>query len=227
MTANQPPMGFAQEDATDLPLPDFEAVWALRAEYGENKVWHRQKHTRAHRAYATFGHIPAPHDLKDSSYMFAKDVGATEACIREVPACLRELHAAMNARLGVEFNQVLLNWFADGTEHIPMHKDCLVGLDVEAGVAILTLQEPTDPDASTGPRDPCRRFNIQSGSHAEGVQLYTTPVPHGSLVRLRGPALSDFKHGVPRSTSLDLVGTRAPVPRRVSVSFRRYSPLDA
>ena len=117
------------------------------------------------------------------------------------PAML-ELRKLLHAKLGIDFNSVLLNYYADGSEYVSEHSDDEG--DMEPGCPIVAI--------SLGA---VRDFILK---HRELKTRHTIPLQPGSLLSMAGDTQKVATHTLPKRA-----GVTEP---RISLTFRRAIPHD-
>lgn len=117
---------------------------------------------------------------------------------RPWPAALLPVRARLLAELGVDFNSVLANLYRDGRDCMGWHGDDEAELGPRPVIASLSLGA-------------ARRFVLKQRNGAGGkLEL---PLPHGSLLLMRGDTQRCYRHALPR--------TARPVGPRINLTFRR------
>lgn len=207
----------------DLPIPlsnqlssDFERLFSLhpneRAKIQMNTA-NGLIDLETSRWQSSYGNIPSVDD-ESKFYMFHGKEQKTVPSINEMEPEFQNIMVYLNqiqrdANLP-EFNQVTVCWYESGRDHISMHSDKCQNMDVNAGVACVTLCDKSDL---------VRYMHIAVKGYRPDVYVsnMNIPLPHGRIVHMRGrDAQRLYKHGVPSIKNGD------PGPR-ISLSFRRYT----
>lgn len=115
---------------------------------------------------------------------------------RSVPEGLERVWARVEAACGQRFNHVVVNRYADGSEHLARHADN----EPELG------RNPTIAGLSLGAG---RRFQL---ARRRGGRVRTVPVRHGQLLVMGGTCQHTWLHGLPPAGP--------EVGERVHVTFR-------
>ena len=97
------------------------------------------------------------------------------------PSGLMSLWRLVNSFCAITFNSCLVTYYANGTCHIPLHKDNEPSLD----------SNPTICSVSVGAT---RTFTLRECSSGRYVSL---PLHSGSLLVMRGAVQRFWQHGVP------------------------------
>jgi alkylated DNA repair dioxygenase AlkB len=179
-------------DFDDTWLPAEEAS-AIQAELVDQVVWE-------HRAIKVFGReILQPRLVGwagELPYRYSSQTLEPRAC---GPA-LRGVWDAVNARVGVPFNHVLLNLYRDGHDKMSLHADN----EPELG------RNPTIASISLGAE---RRFRVvPKDKRARRKETRTWRLTHGSLLVMGGRMQHTWRHEVPGMNSV-----KEP---RVNLTFR-------
>ena len=187
-----------------LQLRDvFPKMYALRPEapckvlVGPNK---RVEVTeRAHKSYLK----TPPYDAANpKSYMFAglEDQAKVND---DLPEVFQPILDWLNQDAVMPFNQVVVNWYKDGTEYIPMHSDCETGMVPGASIVVVNLEEPN----TSFPR----LFTLESRS---GTQpKLELRLKHGMVIRMLGDTQKEYRHGVCKDGTMH---------KRMSMIMRSY-----
>ncbi len=109
-----------------------------------------------------------------------------------------------------KYNQVIVNWYANGKDYIAPHSDCEKGMVPNTGIAIITLSEN-----ETFPRElvitPKRLKNEINDNLYSRVKI---KLKQGCIVTMHGETQKYFRHGVPKA--LDNTTSR------ISLTFRKF-----
>ncbi len=182
----------------DLHPPARGAVLMLHEEV---------KSPRWHRSYL---HLPPRDITRNYSYMYS---GVVADGNRALPAGFQGFLDFLNAQPPQQidkYNQLIVNWYADGNDHIAAHSDCRLGMKPAAGIAILSLYAP-----EAAPR--ALVFNAKkngSGAPAATYQKLVITLPHGCIVTMHGDTQARFRHRIPRVPHL--------AASRISLTFRKF-----
>jgi alkylated DNA repair dioxygenase AlkB len=112
------------------------------------------------------------------------------------PAML-ELRQRLHAKLAIDFNAVLLNYYADGSEYVSQHSDDEG--DMEPGCPIVGVSLGATRD-----------FILK---HRETKEKHTIPLKSGSLLQMRGDTQKVSTHTIPKRANV--------TEPRISLTFRR------
>jgi len=109
------------------------------------------------------------------------------------------VQAALAARLGIHFNNCLLNYYLDGSSKMGFHADEVDDLEPDSGVAIVSVGHPR--------RITFRRQDDKSARWAREL-------PGGALLFMRHAVQADWVHAIKRQRG-------APGPR-ISLTWRAF-----
>ena len=102
------------------------------------------------------------------------------------------------------YNQVIINWFNDGTHHIPYHSDCIKFMDKDKKISIITIGESN------------RIFSIKS-KNIDSLKLKKIKLDiicnNGCLLTMNENFQNEYWHSIPK-----MKNCKKP---RISISFRR------
>jgi len=120
-----------------------------------------------------------------------------------VPDSIRPYWDWVNSAGYGEFNQILINWYANGHHYIGTHTDDESQLIYESPIISLSLGAE-------------RIFRLREKKSKQVV--HDIPMPHGSVVVMGGMMQNQFTHEVPKinGTKGDDVG------RRINITFRQF-----
>ncbi|GAB3734822.1 alpha-ketoglutarate-dependent dioxygenase AlkB [Luteimonas pelagia] len=116
------------------------------------------------------------------------------------PASLLPVRERLGRALGVRFDSVLANLYRDGGDAMGWHADDEPALGPDPVIASLSLGAT-------------RRFALKPKAGVDGGSRLAVPLPHGSLLVMRGSTQARYLHAIPR--------TRRPVGPRINLTFRR------
>lgn len=145
------------------------------------------------------------------SYMFSNSV--ENDVNGPLPDLLQPFLYYMNG-MGYEFNQVVVNWYADGLDFIAAHSDCEVGIDKDCPIAIISL------GGDLGEELRILKFKPKATTKDSIYDLVEFPCKHGSIVFMHGSTQEKFRHGVPKASH------KSAASRRISITFRKYKEAE-
>jgi alkylated DNA repair dioxygenase AlkB len=111
---------------------------------------------------------------------------------------LQAIRELVEARIGITYNSVLLNYYRDGNDSVAWHSDNEILMGIH----------PTIGSVSFGQ---VRRFDIRN--KADHQQQYSVKLESGSLLIMKGNLQAEWDHRVPKSTK--------PLKERVNLTFRK------
>ena len=164
---------------------DFEELWNLQPdEKGKICIFGKLIDTpRKQKSY-----------LRD--YKFC---GAKNTCEEKLPPTLETLLGWVNTLAYGEFNQVMLNWYADGRDYIGQHRDDEPEILKDSAIVSVSFGA-------------ARTFRVTN----PGVRKWRKDfaLSDGVVLVMGGKFQKQLKHGVPP--------TKRSLERRVNVTFRQF-----
>ena len=118
------------------------------------------------------------------------------------PHVLAPLRERLQRETGCEFNSVLANLYRDGRDSMGWHSDDEPELGMQPVIASLSLGVT-------------RRFVLRH--RRDPARKREWPLPHGSLLLMRGDSQADWRHALPR--------TAKPVGPRINLTFRHIRSI--
>jgi len=108
-----------------------------------------------------------------------------------------------------KYNQVTVNWYANGNDFIAAHSDCRIGMKPASDIAIVTLcDNQCDTRELQFIAKPIKK--IESNAIYKMVKIETK---QGCIIKMHGDTQLKFRHKVPKSPNI--------VSSRISLSFRK------
>jgi alkylated DNA repair dioxygenase AlkB len=161
--------------------------------------------SRWHRSYL---HQPERDLARPRSYMYS---GMEPFEDLSLPIPFQKLRTFLNEKEnGTPYNQVIVNWYANGNDYIAPHSDCQNGMIPNTGIAILTLCEDDQ-----FPRE--LRITPKNFKNEKKDPLYKhvkIQLKHGCILTMHGETQKNFRHGIPK----DLQNQTS----RISLTFRKF-----
>lgn len=125
-----------------------------------------------------------------------------------IPACLDALLSDVQDLYETPFDQVLVNWYQDGTDYIGLHADNESQIQPGAPIVTVSLGET-------------RTFRVREKcSNGKWQVARDFTLVHGTVLAMGGEFQRTHKHEVPRVNGLKGRG----MGRRISVTFRLFRP---
>jgi len=163
----------------------------------------------AHRWYESYLNTPKLNqETLETSYMFS---GLNDVQ-KELPEKFKPLFDYINKES--EYNQIVVNWYADQDDYLPYHADWQHGMTKDSNIATLTLNK-IDDDTQ------CRTFIIKPKGNNDGTipddviyKKINIILKHGTIIKMYGDSITNFRHGIPKS-----VNQSTP---RIGVTFRQF-----
>lgn len=176
---------------------------------GKTDIIMKNKTHPAHRTYISLGKYP-DHNLDvNKSYMydniFINNKKYTFDTIPITKNILKCLHTT------IDYNQATINWYDNGNDYIPFHKDCEIGMTNNKPITIVSFQDKKTPF------DNLRNIEFKL-AYKDKVDIddfnYTNisiKCLNGTVVTFNRDTNHYFRHGVRK------INSNSP---RISVSFR-------
>lgn len=173
-----------------LPAPAADALFAT---LGDGIPWER------HRIRLFGREVDAPRlscwiGDPDAAYTYSR----TRFEPKPWPDALRAIRARLRAELGVDFNGVLANRYADGRDAMGWHADDEPEIDPSSPIASLSLGAT-------------RRFVLRRRGDAS--QRHAIELGHGSLLAMGAGMQQRWQHALPKTARV--------VGERINLTFRR------
>lgn len=169
------------------------------------------KNVVSHRWHQSFMNTPK-YDARffGKSYMFSA-ANKNESVNAPLPFPFEPFLTYMNSLepKSNPYNQVVINWYADGNDFIARHSDCTIGMQADSPIAVISLCESAD--------DTPRLFQVlpkQSTPNSVYSRVDVT-CRHGTIIKMCGNTQETFRHGVPKTRN----GVSA---SRISITLRKY-----
>uniref|UniRef100_A0A023F802 DNA oxidative demethylase ALKBH2 n=2 Tax=Triatoma infestans TaxID=30076 RepID=A0A023F802_TRIIF len=124
------------------------------------------------------------------------------------PQFLSDLRDSISDQLGYDYNFVLVNRYRNGSDHIGEHRDDEAELDVEAGIASVSLGQVRD-------------FVMRHTDHRNRlrkVEPVKLALGHGSLLHMQPPTNKYWFHSLPVRKSAQGV--------RINLTFRKVRVIS-
>lgn len=196
-----------QDTMKKQALEEFEIYWQEHPER-KSKILMYNKEQSAHRFYKSYLNTPKLNCevIKYRSYMFGDHESSKETPI-DFPECFRIFFDFLNAE-NINYNQSVVNWYQNGNDYLPFHKDWELGKKEGSDVATITLNKVDDGN--------CRFFEVlplDKGIDAEYAKVRVL-TRHGIILRMGGECQQKFKHGLPKMPEHGYP--------RISLTFRNF-----
>lgn len=172
--------------------PDFRELWELHPrEKGKVLIYGKYRETpRWHTSYL-------------QNYNFS---GQTLSPTTSLPQSIKKILDFVNLSEEVKYNQVLVNWYLDGSHYIGSHSDDERQLVNNSNIFSLSL-------GST------RKFRMRDKKTREIVKDLN--LSDGDIVVMGGTTQKEFKHEI-----VKIQGKKAPkVGKRINITFRKFTDL--
>lgn len=197
-------------------LDKFDEMFAMHPqELGD--VIMNEKTMKSSRWHESYLNTPK-YSNENKSYMFCgKEEEQMEKIQKDLPKIFQPFLDHLNdlpENKTRPFNQVVANWFKDGSNHIPFHSDYKYGIESDTTpVTSITFSPATKIEE-------CRIFSIKLkkkstvGTEQINYTKVNIPTTHGLVISMEGTIQDHFWHGIVKGDDKVLP--------RISLSFRKY-----
>ncbi len=128
-----------------------------------------------------------------------------------LPAPFQKFLDFLNEKEPIDkYNQVIVNWYANGKDYVAQHSDCQKEMIPNASIAIVTLceDEKFPRVLKITPKNLKNEINDILYKHL-AIELR-----HGCIITMHGETQNNFKHGVPKAFDN--------ITSRMSLTFRKF-----
>lgn len=190
---------------------NFDKVWNLHPE-SKSTIVMREHDIDAHRYLQSYMNTPNINtvNITKSSYMFSKNNQM------DLPEEFMKILKYVNNKFHYNYNQVVVNWYENGDDYLPYHKDWTNNLDKDFNVTTVTLYEygtAKKPMKDSNGFTNKRTFVVKNDNETQQFRL-----ENGQVLTLGGMTNMFYKHGIPKE-NCDY--------KRVSITMRYFEePKD-
>ena len=155
--------------------------------------------------------------ISQSSYMYSGY--DTSSNTERLPTQFDKYYEHMKEKNN-KYNQVVVNWYGDGLDHIAQHADCEIEMIPDATIAMISINQNNEKEndyrhMTIAPKTKKNKKknkiiddNIES-NHAE----YYIKLHHGMILTMYGKTQKEFTHGIEQNMNT--------INKRISLSFRQ------
>lgn len=179
-------------------MDNFELLYSYRPKEYSNVLFHGHKviTKRRHRSYLNTPKYSNFPNKENMNYMFSdNDDDINDNLPKEFIPFLDFINEGENEK----YNQVVVNWFEDGNDMIPNHRDCTVNQKINSNIVSISLGSE-------------RIFRIKERGK-ENKKCLDINCENGTIITMGGDMQNEFLHGIPKMKSSG---------KRISISFRKY-----
>jgi len=172
------------------------------------------KNIESRRWHKSYLHYPKYNEsiFGKRSYMYSSTKDEQH---RTLPTLLEPFLEHMNAgQKQHKYNNVIVNWYLDGSNFLQGHSDCKIGMVPDANVSILTLNEDDEQPRKIQFNVKQRFYPKRSTYSSVKYSKIELTLPHGCIIKMHGDVQYYFKHRIPRQEEV--------TSSRVSISFRMF-----
>ncbi len=166
------------------------------------KIINFKEETTRERFSRSYLNVPKYNPDIHKTYMFS---GFETDAETELPSEFLPYFKLVNLK-DDEYNQVTVNWYENGNDYVPYHRDCTTGMKEDSDIVIYSLGSPRIisfiPNEKTKKERPS----------AEPLNIVLN---HGDVLRMKGQLQMEYKHSILKELNPNSG-------RRISISFRAY-----
>lgn len=187
---------------------NFQQLFALHPNERGKVILHDEEinSQRWHKSYLNTPAYSAIHHHK--SYMYAgKDANIDNS----LPALFQPYLDEINKdEHDDKYNQVIVNWYANGNDYIAAHSDCQLFMKPNASIAILSLYE-NDEDYRILQFTPKRNADIDNDFIFQKLKIAAL---QGCIITMYGDTQQKFRHKIPKDIAINT--------SRISITCRKF-----
>lgn len=189
------------EDLINLSVREFNNMFNLHPE-SRGKVIMSNYNVNTSRWHQSYLNTPEYKPDIGHSYMFS---GVNPEQQPELPSIFKTFLDYLNETRKQKFNQVVANWYNDGSDYIAYHSDYTVGMPDDANIVVITFNED-DLDS--------REFVLKAKKDTDSIyDSYKILCKTGTIISMNNDVNKYYRHGVPKSNSTT---------KRISLTFRTF-----
>lgn len=161
-------------------------------EHGEviiyDKTTQQYKPKKIFRYYKSYLETPEFDTTTGKSYMFSGE--GVEQTYNELPIVFKDLFNFVQLR-DEQYNQVVVNWYLNGSDYIEMHSDCTAKMIENHEIFLVNLNE-------TDAFNDCRTLIIRPKEIGDNIEIEELDIKltHGLSIIMGGKTQQYFRHGI-------------------------------
>lgn len=195
------------DDLLNFTFEKFDQMWNSHPE-NRHKIINAQREMEVHRYSKSYLNTP-PIDLdyiKSHSYMYSSF--DTSSNNDELPDNFKKYYEYIKS-IDDKYNQVIANWYENGSDYIAAHSDCKRGMIPNGKIAILSLYSD---DVS---ENEYRNFEIiPVKTNTESLkEKFIFKLSNGMIITMCGDTQENYRHCIPPDYNN--------FKKRISLSFRQ------
>lgn len=203
------------EELANYAADNYDELFRLHPE-DMGKVVMGEKEVKSSRWHKCYMHTP-PREGGEKSYMFC---GLRNTDINDpLPEKFAPFLEFMNQGKEFGYNQVVANWYKNGTHYIARHADYTKTMIEGFTIASISLNDPSNMGEDAKCRVLTFKAKLVDGVVPDDICFHSVSIVqrHGTIVTMCGDTQELFTHGVPKITQ-----DGVKFPSRISLSFRQF-----
>lgn len=196
------------EELLKYAKENFDNLYNLKPiERGKVVLYDDEVNTQ--RWYKSYLQTPLRGEIHTNrSYMYA---GKEQYENIELPSLFQPFLDALNKHENEDkYNQVIVNWYANGNDYIAAHSDCQLYMKPDAGIAILSLYE-NENDYRILQFTPKKNADIDNDFIYPSLKIAAI---NGSIITMHGDTQQKFRHSLPKDFNITTA--------RISITCRKF-----
>ena len=182
---------------------NFESMFGLHPQ-SRGKVIMQKEEVESKRWHKSYLQTPKYNgSIHNLSYMYSGFECDSPELPREFSCFLNFLNLKSGEK---NFNQVIVNWYENGSDFTPYHSDCTKNLLPNSEIVILTLNDTQ--------QDPERLFTLKAKRTEKDTiyQKINILTENGLILSMCGDTQAKYRHSLPKMITQM---------RRISITFRK------
>ena len=201
-------IGWLSAELEKYSKENYQSLFDIHPLNRGKVVMHNNEECISPRWHRSYLHQPKRELNQQQSYMYS---GFEEYEDLNLPIPFQKFLDFLNEKEeNYPFNQVIVNWYANGKDHIAPHSDCEKGIIPDAGIKIITLCEDEKQPRELRITPKKLKDDINDNLYAQ-VKIQ---IKHGCIITMGGEIQKKFKHRIPKAIENPT--------SRISLTFRKF-----
>lgn len=217
---------FIPDDLKRYAVDNFDTLFNIHSNKQDNILIYQQKTDSydehpAHRWFQSYMHTPQLNELNykhRTNYMFSDKENLTNSN-KNLPLEFEPFLDFINKNRKTKYNQVVINWLLHGSQFIPNHYDCEIGMTDDYDITSISINK----DGLLGEPRIFEIVSIKSKIKDYVYDKLQIKTEHGMIIQMCGDTQKYFRHGIPKSQK-NILNKKTfidPSPR-ISITFRSF-----